>query len=87
VGKGEGSGDESAEELLNEEERLRRREEKGKAAVNADDLIVIMARLSDRGGVDLKLTISKEDSVRLIIEKIKEEAGVSVSKAFAEIPH
>ena len=70
----EGSGD--ASEELDEEELLRRREEKGKAVMNAQDLITICARLTDDGH-DIFVSIGKDDSVRLINRKIFEESGVS----------
>jgi Ubiquitin-binding domain len=67
---------EEAEENADEDEILRRREEKGKAVVNARDLVTIRAKLSDRDEVPLKVTISKEDSVRLVARKIFEESNV-----------
>ena len=70
--------DEDKSEEEDEDEILRRREEKGKAVVNAKDLIVIRAKLSDREQMPLKVTISKSDSVRLIGRKILEEADVRI---------
>jgi hypothetical protein len=70
----EGSGD--ASEEVDEEELLRRREEKGKAVVHAQDLITICARLTD-DGQDIFVSIGKDDSVRLINRRIFEESGVS----------
>jgi hypothetical protein len=67
---------EEAEETVDEDEIMRRREEKGKAVVNARDLVTIRAKLSDRDETPLKVTISKEDSVRLVARKILEESKV-----------
>lgn len=67
---------EEAEENVDEDEILRRREEKGKAVVNARDLITIRVKLSDRDEAPLKVTISKEDSIRLVARKIFEESNV-----------
>jgi len=74
------SGEETAEEHVDEDEILRRREEKGKAVVNAKDLITIRAKLSDRDEIPVKVTISKEDSVRLVARKILEESDLSPPK-------
>ena len=62
---------------LNEEELERRREEKGKGVLKSGDLMRVKARLSDRGGPDVLVTLSKEQSVRVLVRKIQEEAGVS----------
>jgi hypothetical protein len=64
-------------EPIDEDELLRRREEKGKAVVNTNDLVTIRAKLSDREATPLKVIISKEDSVRLVARKILEESDVS----------
>lgn len=73
AGGDERSGKSSSE--LDEEELLRRREEKGKAVISPMDMISVRARLSDTSG-DLKVSISKNDSVRLVSQRILEEAGV-----------
>jgi hypothetical protein len=71
-------GDKGAEsEELDEEEILKRREEKGKGVLNAEDLINVKARLSDGGGPDLAVSIGKDDSVRLLARRLLEESGVS----------
>jgi Ubiquitin-binding domain len=67
---------EEAEDNLDADEILRRRQEKGKAVVNADDLINIRVKVSDREETPLKVTISKEDNARIVALKILEEAGV-----------
>jgi len=68
-------GDEGSE-VADEEEIIRRREEKGKGVVNEADLIEIGAKLSDRDSLPLKVTISKQDSVRLVIQKLFEASGL-----------
>jgi len=70
-GKGEDEDDEDTEE-----EAERRREEKGKAVLHAVDLITVKARLSDRGGPDVKICLSKEQSVRVLARKVEDEAGL-----------
>lgn len=68
---------EDAEENLDADKILRRRQEKGKAVVNAEDLIIIRVKVSDREETPLKVTISKEDNARIVALKILEEASVS----------
>ncbi|KAL3420798.1 Ubiquitin domain-containing protein 2 [Phlyctema vagabunda] len=65
--------DKSGPEELNEDEVLRRREEKGKEVVNPQDLIKVRARLSDGRGQDMVLVIGKNDSVRLLTRRILED--------------
>ena len=60
-----------------EEELLKRREEKGKGVLSADDLTTVKARLSDGGGPDLVVSIGKNDSVRSLARRLLEESGVS----------
>lgn len=69
------SGGEETAEDVDEEEALRRREEKGKAVADVRDLIKIRARLSENSR-DIVLTIGTNESVRSVIRKIKEEANV-----------
>lgn len=61
---------------INEEELERRREEKGKGVLKSGDLIKVRARLSDRGGQDVIIMLSKDQSVRALIRRVQEEAGV-----------
>ncbi|MCJ1475895.1 hypothetical protein MMC13_004559 [Lambiella insularis] len=61
---------------MDEEELERRREEKGKGVLKLEDAIKVRARLSDRGGQDVIIMLSKEQSVRVLIKKVQEEAGV-----------
>ena len=66
-------------ETVNEEtddETERRREEKGKGVLKIGDTIRIKARLSDRGGPDIVITISKDQTVRTLIRRIQDEAHV-----------
>ena len=67
------SGEEAEEDG---DEILRRRQEKGKAVVNAEDLIIIRVKVSDRDETPLKVTISKEDNARIVALKILEEVDV-----------
>ncbi|KAE8452397.1 hypothetical protein EG329_001097 [Mollisiaceae sp. DMI_Dod_QoI] len=63
------TGDEGSE-AADEEEITRRREEKGKGVLNEADLMVIRAKLSDRDSLPLKITISKQDSIRFVVQKL-----------------
>lgn len=70
-------------ELSNEmvdldDEIERKREEKGKAVLNTMDLVKVRARLSDRGGPDVNVTIGKDQAVRVLVRMIREEANVSI---------
>lgn len=65
-----------------EDEVLRRREEKGKKVVVEGDLIRVKARLSDRGGPDVVVSVGKGDSVRLLTKRVFEESDVSPSSLF-----
>lgn len=69
--KGEDNG-----QGVDEEEMERRREEKGKAVIKSEDLISIKARLSDRGGPDITVSIGKDQNVRTLVLRIQEEANV-----------
>ena len=64
-------------EELDEVEVERRREEKGKSVLKSGDLVKVKARLSDRGGPDVVVALSKEDTIKVLIRKIKSDAGVS----------
>ncbi|KAK3306835.1 uncharacterized protein B0T15DRAFT_154986 [Chaetomium strumarium] len=72
------AGEESGRED-GEEEAERRREEKGKAVVDARDQITIRARLSD-GSRDVKVRAGKGDSVRRIARLVAEEAQLHSDK-------
>lgn len=63
--------------VTDDDEIERRREEKGKAVIKSEDMMRVKARLSDRGGPDIAVTIGKDQSVRVLIRRIQEEANVS----------
>ena len=67
------------EEEIDEEELERRREEKGKTVLKSGDAVKVKARLSDRGGPDVVVMLSKEQNVRVLVRKVQEEAGVSAA--------
>ena len=67
---------------MDEEELERRREEKGKGVLKSGDLVKVRARLSDRGGPDVVIMVSKEQTVRVLIRKIQDEIDVSVLHGF-----
>ena len=59
-----------------EEELERRREEKGKAVLKSGDTVRVKARLSDRGGPDVVINLAKDHTIRILIRRIHDEAGV-----------
>jgi len=42
------------------------------------DIIKIKARLSDRGGPDVVVSIGKNQAVRVLVRRIRKEANVSI---------
>jgi hypothetical protein len=76
AGVDDGDKSEGSEEL-DEDEILKRREEKGKGVLNPEDQIHVKARLSDGGGPDLRVSIGKDDSVRVLARRLLGESGVS----------
>ncbi|RDL42288.1 Uncharacterized protein BP5553_02267 [Venustampulla echinocandica] len=77
---GDGEDKDAESDELDEDEILRRREEKGKAVVNPKDLMNVRARLSDGAGPDLVVSVGKEDSVRLLTRRVFEESGLTQPK-------
>ncbi|KAI1179381.1 hypothetical protein F4777DRAFT_473888 [Nemania sp. FL0916] len=69
------TGDDTTEEV-DEDEAIRRREEKGKAVVDVKNLVRVRARLSDTYP-DVVISIDAEESVRSLARRIAEESGVS----------
>ncbi|OJI97423.1 hypothetical protein ASPVEDRAFT_292674 [Aspergillus versicolor CBS 583.65] len=66
---------ESGDELIAEDgESERRRDEKGKASER--DLIRVKARLSDRDGEDLVVTVNKAQNVGFLARKVQQEVGI-----------
>ena len=61
-------------EGTDEEEIERKRDEKGKSVVK--DMVRVKARLSDRGGPDVVVSVGKDQVVRTLARKIAEEANV-----------
>lgn len=77
TGKGENDSD-----VSDEDEIKQRREEKGKAVLKAGDLIKVKARLSDRGGPDIVISMGKEQNVRILVRRIQEEVNVRSPRSF-----
>jgi hypothetical protein len=73
---GEGSKEEGESDEVDEDEILRRREEKGKAVVNEADLVDVKVRFSD-AQPDHTVRVGQDDSVRLVVRRIAEEIAVS----------
>ncbi|GAP91745.1 putative ubiquitin domain protein [Rosellinia necatrix] len=72
------TGEDTAEEL-DEDEAVRRREEKGKAVVDIKKLVKVRARLSENYP-DVVISIDAEESVRSLARKIAEESGLPSSR-------
>lgn len=68
--------DASGDELISDDPE-KRRDEKGKTSER--DLISVRARLSDRDGLDLVMSVEKNRSVGFIARKIRQEADVCSS--------
>lgn len=62
-----------------EETVVKRREAKGKAVLKPGETVRVKARLSDRGGPDVLVSVGKDDSTRAVARRICEAAGVSFS--------
>ncbi|KAI9722378.1 MAG: hypothetical protein M1812_001850 [Candelaria pacifica] len=59
-----------------EEEAVRRREEKGKGVLHSLETYTVKARLSDRGGPDVQITLGKEQNIRVLMRRVQEEIGI-----------
>ncbi|KAI0489930.1 ubiquitin domain-containing protein [Xylaria cf. heliscus] len=68
------TGEDTTEEV-DEDEALRRREEKGKAVVDIKNLVKVRARLSENYP-DVVIGIDADESVRSLSRKIAEESGL-----------
>lgn len=69
---------ETSNEVTDDDDDLEiKREEKGKAVLMSADAVNVKARLSDRGGPDVLVTIGKEQHVRVLVRRIQEEGNVS----------
>jgi hypothetical protein len=68
-----------ASEEMEDDEVLRKREEKGKRVVHPDDEITIRARRSDGASKDVIISAGKKDTVRQVALRLREESGVSIS--------
>ena len=75
----------SADGSEDEEEAVRRREEKGKGIVVEGDMLKVKARLSDRGGPDIVVQMVKGQTVRWLIRRIQEDPNVSYLSTAAEV--
>ncbi len=74
-------GEDVSKDVTDDEEEIeRKREEKGKAVLKIGDIFKIKARLSDRGGPDVVVTLGKDQPVRILVRRIQDEANVSLYK-------
>ena len=71
-----GKGETSNEVTDDDEELERKREEKGKAVLKNGDVFKVKARLSDRGGPDVIIAVGKDQPVRTVLQRIRDEANV-----------
>ena len=65
---------ELGDDVTDDEELERKRDEKGKSVVK--DLIKIRARLSDRGGPDVVVAVGRDQAIRTLSRRVAEEANV-----------
>ncbi|WYZ35242.1 hypothetical protein EsH8_I_001518 [Colletotrichum jinshuiense] len=73
------AGGEETTEELDEDDSVRRREEKGKAVVDTRDQLSVLARLSETSR-DVTVSFAEPDSVRVVARKIQEESGLASTK-------
>ncbi|KAI1430708.1 hypothetical protein GGR50DRAFT_166126 [Xylaria sp. CBS 124048] len=80
IGKGDGdlTGEDTTEEV-DEDEALRRREEKGKGVVDIKNLVKVRARLSENYR-DVVISMDADTTVRSLARKIAEESGLPSTK-------
>ena len=79
------TGERDSDEVTDEDELERRREEKGKSVIKSEDMVQVKARLSDRGGADVTVSVGKDQSVRVLIRRIQEEANVGATLCFLTV--
>ena len=72
IQKGEVSNDATDDDEAIE----RKREEKGKSVLKTGDMIKVRARLSDRGGPDVIISLGKDQAVRTLVRRVQEEVNV-----------
>ncbi|RQM05744.1 hypothetical protein DH86_00004116, partial [Scytalidium sp. 3C] len=79
---GDGTDKTAGEDVaqVDEEELMKRREEKGKGVINPEDLVKVKARLSEGNGTDIIVSVGRNDTVRLLCRKIFEESGLAAPK-------
>lgn len=70
-------GEDEESEELDEEQIIRRREEKGKAVVNEADQMHATVRFSEATLPDREISFAKDETVRSILRRLKEEINVS----------
>lgn len=84
-----GEDEDTAEEEIESDSLVddaeRRRHEKGKGVVDAQDQITLRARLSETGQ-DFDVSVSKSETVRCVIKKLACEASVSDSASLNHSP-
>ena len=71
-------GEVSNEATDDDEVIERKREEKGKSVLKTGDMIKVRARLSDRGGPDVVISLGKDQAVRTLVRRVQEEVNVRI---------
>lgn len=66
---------ELSRDIIDDEELERKRDEKGKTLVK--DLIKVKARLSDRGGPDVVVSMGRDQVIRTLARRVAEEAKIT----------
>lgn len=65
----------SSTNSADDDEAEMRRAAKGKAAEG--DVLTVAARLSDRGGPDVRIALGKQQAVRVLARRVQDEAGIA----------
>ncbi|KAI0844399.1 hypothetical protein F5Y00DRAFT_248698 [Daldinia vernicosa] len=78
-GDGDLTGEEESEEELDEDEAIRRREEKGKGVVDIKNAVKVRARLSENLP-DVVISVGVDETVRSFAKRVAEESGLSSAK-------
>ncbi|TQS35120.1 hypothetical protein Golomagni_04468 [Golovinomyces magnicellulatus] len=73
------SGEES-NDGKNEEDKIKRREEKGKSVVKPGDVVRLRTKLSDRDAPPIQISIGREESVKIVALRIAEESALPPTK-------
>ena len=80
--QGENQKGEVSNDATDDNEAIeRKREEKGKSVLKTGDMIKVRARLSDRGGPDVIISLGKDQAVRTLVRRVQEEVNVRIESS------